>query len=207
MVQWLRICFLIQETQVWSLVWEDSTCHRATKPPCCNYWTHALEPMSRNYQAHMPLLKPAHPTACALQQEKPPQWEARAPKLETSPGLSQLEKGCVQQQRPSVAKKNSKKFISVIYLLVITVQRRKNIWSLSIDTEKTCDKIQHPSMIKNSQQTRNRKKLTQADKGIYKKHRVNITRNHEKLDTLSYGQEQGNDVHCHQSYLTSYWKS
>ena len=62
-------------------------------------------------------------------------------------------------------------------------------------------------MIKNSQQTRNRKKLTQADKGIYKKHRVNITRNHEKLDTLSYGQEQGNDVHCHQSYLTSYWKS
>ena len=115
-VQWLRICFLMQETQVRSLVWEDSTCHRATKPPCCNYWTHALEPMSRNYQAHMPLLKPAHPRACALQQEKPPQWEACAPKLETSPGLSQLEKGCVQQQRPSVAKKNSKKFISVIYL-------------------------------------------------------------------------------------------
>ena len=30
-------------------------------------------------------------------------------------------------------------------------------------------------MIKNFQQTGNRKKLTQADKGIYKKYRVNIT--------------------------------
>ena len=58
---------------------------------------------------------------------------------------------------------------------------------ISIRAGKACDKIQHPSMIKNSQQTRNRKKLTQADKGIYKKHRVNITRNREKLDTLSYG--------------------
>ena len=62
-------------------------------------------------------------------------------------------------------------------------------------------------MIKNFQQTGNRKKLTQADKGIYKKYRVNITWDGEKLDTSSYGQEQGNDVHCHQSYLTSCWKS
>ena len=32
--------------------------------------------------------------ACALQQEKPPQWEARAPQLETILHLLQLEKAC-----------------------------------------------------------------------------------------------------------------
>ena len=45
-VQWLRICLALQGTWVQSLVWEDSTCHKATKPvqpqvrkPMC------LEPM------------------------------------------------------------------------------------------------------------------------------------------------------------------
>ena len=36
-VQWLRICLPMQETRVRSLVWEDPTCHRATKPVCHNY--------------------------------------------------------------------------------------------------------------------------------------------------------------------------
>ena len=31
-VQWLRICLLMQETWVQSLVWEDSTHHEATRP-------------------------------------------------------------------------------------------------------------------------------------------------------------------------------
>ena len=35
-VQWLRIRQPIQGTQMQSLVWEDSTCHRAAKPVCCN---------------------------------------------------------------------------------------------------------------------------------------------------------------------------
>ena len=38
MVQWLRICLPMQGTQAWSLVWEDSTCHRATKPVDWNHW-------------------------------------------------------------------------------------------------------------------------------------------------------------------------
>ena len=37
-VQWLRIHLPMQVTQVWSLVWEDPTCHRATKPVHHNYW-------------------------------------------------------------------------------------------------------------------------------------------------------------------------
>ena len=36
-VQWIRIHPPVQETQVRSLVWEDSTCHGATKPVFRNY--------------------------------------------------------------------------------------------------------------------------------------------------------------------------
>ena len=36
-VQWLRICLPMQGTQVRSLVLEDPTCHRATKPGPHNY--------------------------------------------------------------------------------------------------------------------------------------------------------------------------
>ena len=36
-VQWLRICLPMQGTRVRALVWEDPTCHRATKPMCHNY--------------------------------------------------------------------------------------------------------------------------------------------------------------------------
>ena len=35
--QWLRIHLPMQGTRVQSLVWEDSTCHRATKPMRHNY--------------------------------------------------------------------------------------------------------------------------------------------------------------------------
>ena len=38
--------------------------------------------------------------AHALQQEKPPQWDAHALQLESSPHLPQLEIACMQQQRP-----------------------------------------------------------------------------------------------------------
>ena len=37
-------------------------------------------------------------------QEKPPQWEAYTPQLESSPFSTQLEKVCTQQWRPSAAK-------------------------------------------------------------------------------------------------------
>ena len=38
MVQWLRICLPMQKTQVQFLVQEDSTCLRATRSMCYNYW-------------------------------------------------------------------------------------------------------------------------------------------------------------------------
>ena len=83
----------MQGTRVQSLVREDPTHHRATKPVHRSYWACALEPTSHNYwspratatEAHEPQLSlratatESHvPRAHALQQEKPPQWEARA---------------------------------------------------------------------------------------------------------------------------------
>ena len=38
-VQWIRICLPVHGTQVKCLVWENSTCLRATKPMCHNYWS------------------------------------------------------------------------------------------------------------------------------------------------------------------------
>ena len=35
--QWLRICLPMQGTQVRALVWEDPTCHGATRPVSHNY--------------------------------------------------------------------------------------------------------------------------------------------------------------------------
>ena len=58
--QWVRIHLPIQGVRVRALVWEDPTCHRATKPVGHNCWACALEPTSHNYWACMPqLLKPA----------------------------------------------------------------------------------------------------------------------------------------------------
>ena len=86
-----RVCLPMQEMWVWSLVWEDSTCHEANKPVRHNYWVHALEPVSHNYWAPvLRLLKPRHPRAHALQQEKPSQWEACAPQTEEDPAQSKI---------------------------------------------------------------------------------------------------------------------
>ena len=51
-VYWLRICLPMQGTPVRSLVWEDSTCHRATKSMCHNYWAHVLDPRLHGKRSH-----------------------------------------------------------------------------------------------------------------------------------------------------------
>ena len=50
--QWWRLCLPMQETQVWSLIWEDPTCHGASKAMHHNYLPCALQPGSHNYWAH-----------------------------------------------------------------------------------------------------------------------------------------------------------
>ena len=91
--QWLRILLPMQGTWVQALVWEDPTCCGATKPMCHNHWACALEPVRHNYWARAPQLlslsatatEACAPIARALQQEKPPQWEARAPQRRVAP--------------------------------------------------------------------------------------------------------------------------
>ena len=58
-VPWSSVHLPMQWTEVQSLVWEDPTSLWATKPVC--------------------------PRACALQQEKPLQWETCTPQLEKTP--------------------------------------------------------------------------------------------------------------------------
>ena len=105
MAQRLRICLPMQETRVWSLVWEDPTCCRATKPVHHNYWACALEPGSCNYWAPVPL-KPVRPRAHPLQQEEPLQWEVHALQLESSPHSLQLEKARAAMKTQHSQKQN-----------------------------------------------------------------------------------------------------
>ena len=78
--QWLSIRLPMQGTWVRALVWEDPTCHGATKPTYHNYWPCALEPESHNYWARVPqLLKPMHLEPVLRNKEKSLQWEARVP--------------------------------------------------------------------------------------------------------------------------------
>ena len=73
--QWLRICLPMQGTRVRALFWEDPTCRGATRPVSHNYWACASG-------------------ACASHQERPRQWEARAPRWRVAPT-------CHNQRKPS----------------------------------------------------------------------------------------------------------
>ena len=52
------------------------------------------------------LLKAMNPRACAVQEEKPLQWEAQAPELESGHLSLKLEKACTQRRRLGTAKNN-----------------------------------------------------------------------------------------------------
>ena len=88
----------MQETWVRSLVWYDPTCLGVTKPVCHDFWAHTLQLLS------------LCPRAC-VPQEKPPQWEALAPQLESNPCSPQLEKSPCSSEDPVQPKinKNYKK--------------------------------------------------------------------------------------------------
>ena len=82
----------MQEKQVQSLMWEDPTCRRATKPMHHYYWAQALEPVLHRRSHHMRSLCTAR--------EQPP--------------LTTTREKPVQQRRPSTAKN---KYINEILFL------------------------------------------------------------------------------------------
>ena len=112
MVQWLRIHLPMQRTRVPALVREDPTCLGATNPVRNNYWACTLEPTSHNYWARMP-------RARAPQQEKPPQWEARALQRRVAPARRQLEKNprtpTKTQRGQKQTNKQTKKRLSLVF--------------------------------------------------------------------------------------------
>ena len=65
----VKISLSMVETEIPSLIWEDSACQGATKPVHHSYWAGVHEPQP---------LKPMCLRACALQQEKRLQSEACA---------------------------------------------------------------------------------------------------------------------------------
>ena len=67
----------MQETRVQPLIWEDPTCLGAAKAVCHSYW------------------------ACALQQEKPQQWEALALQQGVAPHSPQLEESPHSNEDPA----------------------------------------------------------------------------------------------------------
>ena len=99
-VQWLRICLVMQGTSVPSRVQDDPTCrtYRAAKPLYHSEGASILEPMSQSYRAQaLQLLKPA----CLepMLQNKGSHHHKEKPThcKKCSPGLLQLEKAHVQQ--------------------------------------------------------------------------------------------------------------
>ena len=68
--------------------------HGATKPLCHNHWACALEPASHNFWS----LSTLKPTLC---NEKPQQWEACAPQLESSLHSRQLDESLCSNKDPA----------------------------------------------------------------------------------------------------------
>ena len=84
--QWLRIRLPMQGTWVRALVWEDPTCHGATKP--MHYQLPSLRSRAREPQLLDPCATTTEvrvPRTRAPQQEKPPQREACTPQRRVAP--------------------------------------------------------------------------------------------------------------------------
>ena len=114
-VQQLGIWLPVQGTPVWSLVLEDSTCHKATKPVYHNYWhcsragdVQLLSPYATTTEACVPQSLCSTTRDATTVRNLPPQ-------LESSPCSQQPAKACTQQQRPSTAKK--KYFLSDLWVI------------------------------------------------------------------------------------------
>ena len=91
----------MQETWVWSLIWEDPTCQGATEPVIHNHWACALAPGAAAAEAHVP-------GVCALR------WEATAVRrpgttAREQPPLATQEKSHTATKTQTAKKKRLKK--------------------------------------------------------------------------------------------------
>ena len=103
MVQWLRVCLPVQGTRVRALVWEDPTCRRAAGPLSHSYWACVSG-------------------ACAPQQERPRQWEARAPRWRVAPACRNHTETKTQHTQKLKKKKKNPSFwwLSKLKILLLS---------------------------------------------------------------------------------------
>ena len=89
----------MQGTWVRSLVWEDSTCLRATKPPRHNYWACPPEPGSHNYWNPC-ALEPGRCSMRSAAMRKLSTGNREQPRLATTRGSphTAIKTQCSQQQ-------------------------------------------------------------------------------------------------------------
>ena len=138
-VQWIRIHLPIQETGVWSLVWEDSTCHGATKPVHHRFWARALDLQASTTDA-------SSRRACALQQEKPLREKPSHCKEEWTP-LAATKRACVQQQRLSAAKKEREKENHWQQQMLVRVWSNRNSHLLRVRMQNGTDILKGTLML------------------------------------------------------------
>ena len=140
-MQWIRICLTLQGIRVQPLVWEDSTCCRAVKPMRRNPWAWvrnnwsllALEPHITTTEpaccnCWSPCIKRLGSTREATPMRSPHTTRKR------SAHLPQLEKACLQQWRPSAAKRkmvtcrveNKAKYLKLFFDLFLNGQYWSN---------------------------------------------------------------------------------
>ena len=102
-------CQLLKRTGglPWWLSGRESTCQcrRHRFDPWSRKSPHAVEQLSTCPRAWEPQLLSLRALEPVPYNEKPPQWEARAPRLESSPHMLQLKKEPAQQWRPSTTDK------------------------------------------------------------------------------------------------------
>ena len=135
----------MQKSWVWSLVWEDPTCLGTTKPVRT-----AIVPGSRNFWARVQQsLKPIHPRACALQQEKLLQWESRALQQRVAPTHCNQRKPVCSSEGPVQPKINKKIFFKMYQLTRRKINEHKRLrnnnagltkhWNVTSFRRKHCD--------------------------------------------------------------------
>ena len=85
----MRVSLVVQWTRIWC------QCREHGFDP----WSRKIPPVGAQWSLWATATEAWVPGVCALQQEKPPRWEAQVPQLESSFGLPQVEKAWVQQRR------------------------------------------------------------------------------------------------------------
>ena len=91
----------MQETWVWSLIW-DLTCHGTPKSSRCNYWACALSSGTTTIKTQVPW------SLCSAAREATA-GRSRTPKLEGNPHSPQLDKSLRSSEDPAQPKVKQKK--------------------------------------------------------------------------------------------------